>query len=158
VSIPTTQLLSYSFGADASFEGQLVGALERIESGGALRILDALFVQADAQGGEMAAVSLRGDGAGSIVAPLLGFRLDAAERRRLTEKTMSERSRGISPDTIRELASTLEPGAAIAAVLVDHVWLRALQDAGARGGGRLISNEFLEAGSLSDVDSSALTD
>ena len=36
---PPVQLLVYSFGPDASFEGQLVGALERIEVGGAMRIL-----------------------------------------------------------------------------------------------------------------------
>ena len=42
--MPTRQLLVYTFGPGAGFEGQLVGALERIESGGAIRVLDALFV------------------------------------------------------------------------------------------------------------------
>src|SRR4051812_30216328 len=36
---PTSQLLVYRFGPDAEFEGRLVGALERIESGGAMRVL-----------------------------------------------------------------------------------------------------------------------
>ena len=35
------QLLLYSFDAHARFEGRLVGALERMESGGALRVLEA---------------------------------------------------------------------------------------------------------------------
>ena len=39
------QLLLYRFDADAKFEGRLVGALERMESGGALRILEALFAE-----------------------------------------------------------------------------------------------------------------
>jgi hypothetical protein len=34
--LPSAQLLLYRFGPDAEFEGRLVGALERIESGGAL--------------------------------------------------------------------------------------------------------------------------
>ena len=38
------QLLAYTFPPGSAFEGQLVGALERIESGGAMRVLDALFV------------------------------------------------------------------------------------------------------------------
>ena len=33
---PHVQLLLYAFGADTQYEGRLVGALERVESGGAL--------------------------------------------------------------------------------------------------------------------------
>jgi len=39
--VSTTQLLVYGFGPGAVFEGRLVGALERIESGAALRVRDA---------------------------------------------------------------------------------------------------------------------
>jgi len=95
---PTTQLLSYSFGSDASFEGQLVGALERLESGGALRVLDALFIQSDPETRELSAISVQGDGAGSIVAPILGFRLDPAERRRIRRRR-SPRAARASPRT-----------------------------------------------------------
>jgi hypothetical protein len=44
---PHSQLLVYRFGPEARFEGQLGGAFQRIESGGALRILDALFLASD---------------------------------------------------------------------------------------------------------------
>jgi hypothetical protein len=74
---PTTQLLVYRFGPGARFEGQLLGALARMESGGTIRILDAFFVTRDADSGEPAAINRRGDGVGGIVAPLLDFRLDA---------------------------------------------------------------------------------
>ena len=77
--LPSAQLLLYRFGREAEFEGRLVGALERIESGGALRILEALFVRSNAETGELDAVAVRGDGAGRIVAPLLDFR-DAVAR------------------------------------------------------------------------------
>jgi hypothetical protein len=56
----STQLLAYRFGPDAHFEGQLVGALERLESGGALQVRDVLFVQRDAETGELGAVNMRG--------------------------------------------------------------------------------------------------
>src|SRR6478609_9575752 len=82
------QLLLYGFAADASFEGRLVGALERLESGGALRILDVLFVRRNPESGDIDAIDLHGDGAGGVVAPLLNFRLDEGERRRATERAL----------------------------------------------------------------------
>ncbi len=83
------QLLLYRFDAGARFEGRLVGALERLESGGTLRILEVLFVARDGESGELAAVELRSRGAGSLVSPLIGFRLDARERARATERAMA---------------------------------------------------------------------
>jgi hypothetical protein len=110
-----TQFLLYGFGRDADFEGQLVGALERVESGGALRILDVLFVKRDAESGDIVAVDLQGKGAGGTVGPLLGFRLDEAERRRVTERALAT---GAAAELLSELGAALEPGAALAAVLV----------------------------------------
>jgi hypothetical protein len=68
------QLRVYGFGPGADFEGRLPGGLERIESGGTVRILEALFVANDPETGELVAVDLTGDAAGGIVAPLLLFR------------------------------------------------------------------------------------
>src|SRR5436853_661 len=80
VTTPTAvQLLIYRFGAGAGFEGHLVGALERIEAGGALKILDLLLVGSDAATGERFAIDMPHGGAAGIVAPLLSFRLDIAE-------------------------------------------------------------------------------
>jgi hypothetical protein len=140
------QLLLYRFGPDADFEGRLVGALERLESGGALRILDVLFVRRDAESGDIDAVDLHGDGAGGVVAPLLNFRLDEAERRRATERALLA-----DAEVVRELGAALEPGGALAAVLVDHVWSSALDDAVARTGGTLLANDFVDAGALGEL-------
>ena len=94
------QLLLYRFDVEANYEGRLVGALERMESGGALRIVEALFVSRDADSGELAALDLRSRGAGNLVSPLIGFRLDAREgrapprrRSRARAATRSARSR-----------------------------------------------------------------
>ena len=138
------QLLVFGFGPEAHFEGQLVGALERIESGGALRVLDVLFVGRDPETGELVAVDLAGGGAGGIVAPLLGFRLNPAERRQATE-------RALSAEGLRELGAGLEPGAAMAAVLVEHVWARSLEEAVSRTGGAPLASEFVDATGLAEL-------
>jgi hypothetical protein len=149
VPLPPTQLLVYRFGPDASFEGRLVGALERIESGGALRVLDVLFVQRDAETGELAAVGLQGD-AGGIVGPLLDFRLDPAKRVKATERALGDAS-DVPAEALLELGKTLEPGAALAAVLVDHEWARAFEDAVSRTGGVPVASEFVEASALGEL-------
>jgi hypothetical protein len=143
----STQLLAYRFGPDARFEGQLVGALQRLESGGALKIRDVLFVQRDAETGELGAIAGKGDGAGGIVAPLLGFRLDAGERRRATRKALG----GGAGSAVEDLGATLAPGEAIAFVLVEHVWARALEDAVARVGGTQVASEFVDATALAEL-------
>ena len=146
--MPSAQLLVYAFGPGAAFEGQLVGALERLESGGALRILDTLFVHRDAETGELSAIGERGDGAGRIVAPLLGFRLDPAERQRASQRLLREGTSGIPGAAIEQLGRSLEPGAAIAAVLVEHVWIEAVEDAVSRTGGISLAGDFVDATAL----------
>lgn len=149
--LPPAQLLVYKFPAGTEFEGRLVGALERIESGGALKILEALFVASDPDTGEPVAIDLQGDGAGGIVAPLLSFRFEAKARRRATERAMDPARGGLAPDTLRELVGTLEAGAAMVAVLVDHAWARALEDAVSRTGGTPLASEFVASKGLAEL-------
>jgi hypothetical protein len=148
--LPSAQLLVYGFGPDADFEGRLVGALERIEGGGALRILEALFVASDPETGELVAVDLRGD-SGDIVGPLLGFRLEPAGRRHATERALDPRRSGVPADALRELGKTLEPGAAMVAVLVEHKWAGALEDAVSRTGGTPLTNAFVDTTTLAEL-------
>ena len=148
---PSVQLLVYGFWPGADFEGRLLGALERIESGRTVRILDALFVANDPETGELVAVDLKGDGAGGIVAPLLLFRLDPAERRRATERTLRPHRSGVPAETLRELGGILEPGAALVALLLEHEWARALEDAAAQTGGTSLTNEFVDATGLAEL-------
>jgi hypothetical protein len=142
------QLLLYSFGGDARFEGRLVGALERMESGGALRILEALFLRNNLETGELEAVDLRGRGAGSMVMPLIDFRLDPGKRGRATERALEAGGLG---DTLRQIGAELAPGAAMAAVLVEHTWARALNEAVAQSSGAPMSGEFVAAASLPEL-------
>lgn len=156
VTLQSRQLLAFGFGADAAFEGQLVGALERLESGGALRILDVLFVAADEASGELFAIGLHG-ASGGLISKLLDFRLDPAARRRASERSLDDDAgEGMAP-LLRELGKSLEPGSALAVLLVEHVWTRALEDAVSRVGGRALASEFVGAAKLSDLAADVLT-
>jgi hypothetical protein len=139
VTLPSRQLLAFGFSAGAAFEGQLVGAIERLESGGALRVLDALFVAADEATGELVAINLEGN-TGGLTSKLLDFRLDPARRRPTTARSLEA-----------DLGKSLEPGSALAVVLVEHVWARGLEDAVARVGGRALASEFVDAAKLSEL-------
>ena len=139
VTLPSTQLLAFRFSPGAAFEGQLVGAIERLESGGALRVLDALFVAADEATGELVAINLQGN-TGGLTAKLLDFRLDPASRRSSVERSLED-----------DLGKTLEPGSALAVLLVEHVWARVMEDAVARLGGGTLASEFVDAATLSEL-------
>lgn len=141
---PPAQLIVYAFGPDARFEGLLVGALERLESGGALRIIDVLIVRRDPDGGELSAFEQRGDGAAGIAGPLVSFRLDPAERARATRRALD----GVAGDALREMGQQVEPGSTLAAIFVSHVWADALADAAQRTGGTLVSSAFVDAEAL----------
>ena len=140
---PPVQLLAYRFGADAGFEGQLVGALERVEASGSLRVLDVLFVGRDGESGELFGVNVHGRQAGGIVASLVGFRLDPEERRRSTRRVPAE--------LLEAFGAGLEPGDALAAVLVSHEWARPIEDAVSRMGGSALPGGFVAATSLTDL-------
>jgi hypothetical protein len=150
---PNVQLLAFRFDAAAQFEGQLVGALERAESGGTLRIRDVLFVGRDPESGDLVAIAARGKGQGSVVSALLGFRLDPAERRRSTERALRAYDRGDEPNSLRRLGETLQPGDAIAAVLVEHVWAHAVDDAVERTGGAALLSTFVDGTEIAELTS-----
>ena len=150
---PNVQLLAYRFEPGAAFEGQLLGALERIESGGSLRIREVLFVGRDPETGELLAIAARGRQQGSLVAPLLGFRLDPSERARATQKALRAYDRGPEPNPLRQLGETLAPGGAVAALLVEHLWAHAIDDAVSRTGGAALISAFVAGTELAEFSS-----
>lgn len=145
--VGTRQLLSYRFPPGAEFQGGLVGALERVEAGGTMRILDALFVARQPESGELAAVAMTSSSSAGMISRLLTFRLDESARRKATEAALS----GRSGDLARSLGDTLEPGAATVLVLVEHNWALMLDDAVDRMGGASKRSAFVDAGALTEV-------
>ena len=144
---PPRQLLAYSFPPDADYGGQLLGALQRIESGGSMRILEALFVGRDAPSGELVAVSLRSDSPAGMIGQLIGFRLEESARREQTESALA----GPAGELVRALAPQLEPGHAVAGVVVEHAWAGVLADTVARVGGKQLTSELHEATQTGEV-------
>jgi hypothetical protein len=142
-------LLAFRFGSDSRFEGQLVGALERIEGGGSVRVLDALFVAREPETGELSAIALSDSPPSRRTVRMLGFRLDADDRRAATQKALD----GRDGEAVRSLAALLSPGSAIAAVLLDHASADAFADAVARVGGVQIASEFVDASRIRDLTS-----
>ena len=141
---PRRQLLGFRFPPGSGFEGQLVGALERIESGGTLRIRGAVFVGREPDSGELIAVTMSTRGQAGMIGRLLGFRLDPGARRKVTEEALA----GPLGPVVRDLASTVEAGGAVAAVLVEHAWNQVLGEAIARIGGEPVVDRFVEIDEL----------
>jgi hypothetical protein len=86
-----------------------------------------------------------------VVAPLLGFRLDLAGRRRLTERALRAYYRGEEPNPLRGLGEALPPGGRVAAVLVEHVWARALGDAVDQSSGSALLSVFVDGTELTEL-------
>jgi hypothetical protein len=143
-------LLIYEFGLGASFEGRLVGVLERIQAVGEPRVLDGLFVANESDTGELVAIDLRSGSAEGEVARLLTFRLDAGARRHATKRALSG-SGSVPADIVRGVARTLKPGSALLALLIERPEWRELGDAVARSGGSMVSAELVESSSLAEL-------
>jgi hypothetical protein len=146
--VQSAQLLVYGFGREADMEGQLVGALERIESDGGGRIVDALFLRSKLATGELSVFALRGGAVGKLVVPALDFRLDAGRRRRTTERVLRDGTAGMTGQEVKAIADGLEPGSAIAAVLLQHASAELLDDAVSRLGGAPLANRLVDANAL----------
>jgi hypothetical protein len=144
MSSAPVQLLAYEFGPEAVFQGQLAGALQRLESGGALRILDVVFVQRDLDSGELSALDLPGDGAGGVTGDLLDFRLSVRSRPDATKRALA----GARGPELLALGERLAPGASLAAVFVEHRWAEVLADAVQRVGGKPVFDAIVEDADL----------
>jgi hypothetical protein len=136
-----SRLLAYRFPPTAEFDGRLLGSLERAFHGGPLRVLDLLFVAREAGTGELMALAGRGHGEGSLIASLIGFRLDAAERAHATARALQAYRSDAGPDLVTRLAGEVPPGGAFAALLVVDAWADAVDEAARGSGGSPLLDE-----------------
>jgi hypothetical protein len=137
------QLIAVGFGADAKYEGKIVGVLERLEIGGSLRVHDVMFVRKEPDGA-LRAIDARSGQAGGIVGELLGARLDAQTGQPPRKLPASGTTRGLSREDAEEIGASLAPGEAAGMVLVEHVWVRDLEGALEDTGGKLLAAGFLD--------------
>jgi DNA-binding NarL/FixJ family response regulator len=136
------QLIALTFRLEAGAESRLLAEVDRIEGRGVLRVLDMVFL-AKGQEGTVEGLEV-GDGEdfGSLLAGISPFGTEDGGRLAAGGPADS----GVA--AVRALADSLEPGSAVALLLVEHVWAGPLVDAVSAAGGALVSDDFL-AGDVS---------
>jgi DNA-binding NarL/FixJ family response regulator len=141
------QMIALTFRLDVDAESRLLAEVDRIEGRGVLRVLDMIFL-AKGQDGIVAELEVgNGEDFGSLLAGLSPF--GTGNGSRLTADGGAARGPvGSGVATVEGLADSLEPGSAVALLLVEHLWAGPLVDAVSAAGGALISDDFL-AGDVS---------
>ena len=141
------QLIALTFRLEADAKGRLLAEVDRIKGRGVLRVLDVVFV-AKGQDGTVEELEVGDDeDFGSLLASISPFGAGNGGRPAAGNGAALEPA-GSSVAAIQELASSLEPGNAVAFLLVEHLWAGPLVDAVSAAGGVLISDDFL-AGDVS---------
>jgi DNA-binding NarL/FixJ family response regulator len=141
------QMIALTFRLDVDAESRLLAEVDRIEGRGVLRVLDMVFL-AKGQDGTVEGMEVgEGEDFGSLLAGISPF--GTGNGSRLTaDGGVTGGPAGSGVATVQALADSLEPGSAVALLLVEHLWAGPLVDAVSAAGGALISDDFL-AGDVS---------
>jgi DNA-binding NarL/FixJ family response regulator len=135
------QVIALSFSRDAGTEDRILAEVDRLRGRGVLRLLDMLFV-ARSQDGTVERLSIGDDeDFGSLLAAVV----PVANGDRLAVPASADGSAAFDRADAEALADALEPGTAVAFLLVEHSWAAPLFDAIAETGGMLIGEGFLTA-------------
>ncbi len=136
------QLIALTFRLGADAERRLLEQVDRIEGRGALRVLDVVFL-AKGQDGTVEGLEV-GDNEdfGSLLASIAPSGSQNGARSAAGNGAASE-SPGSGVAAMQALANSVEPGTAVAFLLVEHLWAGPLVDAVSAAGGSLVSDDFL---------------
>ena len=138
------QLIALTFRLEADAESRLLAEVDRIKGRGVLRVLD-MVLAAKGRDGTVEALAVGDDeDFGSLLAGIAPFGAENAGRQAAGDGAAGEPA-GSGADA---LVSSVEPGNAVAFLLVEHLWASPLVDAVSAAGGALISDDFL-AGDIS---------
>jgi len=137
------QMIALTFRLDADAESRLLAQVDRIEGRGVLRVLDMVFLAKGPEGTVQGLEVGDGEDFGSLLASISPFGTGNGGR-----PAAGNGAAGSGVAAVRALADSLEPGSAVALLLVEHLWAGPLVDAVAAAGGALISDDFL-AGDVS---------
>ena len=131
------QVIALSFSRDAGAEGRILAEVDRLRGRGVLRLLDMLFV-AKSQDGAIERLAIGDDeDFGSLLAAVV------PEANGGMAGPASSGGPAFDPADAQALAGSLQPGTALAFLLVEHHWAAPLFDAIAEAGGLLIGEGFL---------------
>jgi DNA-binding NarL/FixJ family response regulator len=135
------QLIGLTFHLDAEAESRLLAEVDRIEGRGVLRVLDMVFV-ARRQDGVIEGLEVGDDeDFGSLLASISPLESENGDRPAAGRAAGEPAGSGVA--AVRALADSLEPGSAVALLLVEHLWAGPLVDAVSAAGGALVSDDFL---------------
>src|SRR6476469_10039437 len=133
------QVIALSFSRDAGSEDRVLAEVDRLRGRGVLRLLDMLFV-AKSQDGMIERLTIGDDeDFGSLLAAVV----PVANGDRPAASASADGSAAFDRADARALSDSLEPGTALAFLLVEHYWAAPLFDAIAETGGTLIGEGFL---------------
>jgi DNA-binding NarL/FixJ family response regulator len=135
------QVIALSFSRDTGSEDRILAEVDRLRGRGVLRLLDMLFV-AKSQDGTIERLAVGDDeDFGSLLAAVV----PVADGGPAGLAAADGLAAAFDPAGARALAESLEPGTALAFLLVEHYWAARLFDAIAETGGTLIGEGFLTA-------------
>jgi DNA-binding CsgD family transcriptional regulator len=134
------QVIALSFSRGAGSEDRILAEVDRLRGRGVLRLLDMLFV-GKSQDGTVERLTIGDDeDFGSLLAAVVPFANgDSAMPAPTDDPAAFDRAGAWA------LADSLQPGAAVAFLLVEHHWAGPLFDVIAETGGTLIGEGFLTA-------------
>jgi DNA-binding NarL/FixJ family response regulator len=134
------QVIALSFSRDAGAEDRILAEVDRLRGRGVLRLLDMLFV-AKSQDGKIERLAIGADeDFGALLAAVVPV-MDGGP----AGPAQAVGPGVFDPAGAQALADSLQPGTALAFLLVEHHWAAPLFDAIADGGGMLIGEGFLTA-------------
>jgi hypothetical protein len=125
------EMLAVSFEPGVVFQGRIADEIEKLETAGLIRVLDFLFLQKDPDSGALVRIDY--DGQGLVSRLIDGDEFDAG----------GGGANRLTADDVRAVATALEPGAAAAFMVFEHVWSRELHQAIAQVGGVPFIEGFL---------------
>jgi DNA-binding NarL/FixJ family response regulator len=136
------QLIGLTFPLDAEVESRLLAEVDRIQGRGVLRVLDMVLV-ARGRDGVIEGLEV-GDAEdfGSLLAGVSPFGTQNGGRPAVGNGATSAPT-GSGVAAVQAVADSLEPGSALALLLVEHLWAGPLVDAVSATGGALVSDDFL---------------
>jgi DNA-binding NarL/FixJ family response regulator len=136
------QLIALTFRLGADAESRVLAEVDRIEGRGALRVLDMVFL-AKGQDGTVEGLEVGDDeDFGSLLASIAPSG-SPNDRRSAAGNGAAGEPAGPGAAAVQVLANSLEPGTAVAFLLVEHLWAGPVVDAVSAAGGALVSDDFL---------------
>jgi uncharacterized membrane protein len=159
MTIGPVQLIVLGFD-HPEFHGEIITELGRLHDGGTVRVIDALAVHKDADGGiEVQHLSnLTKDEAievGSIVGALVGLGIEgddgAQQGAVLGAQAAADGAHVFSDEKAGDVVEEIPNDSAAALILLEHHWAVPLRDAIARAGGFRISDGFVSPLDLVEI-------